>query len=96
MTMKIELNKPFKAKRADKKYSVYVKNEDDKIILISFGDINSKHYYDKIGTYRNMDHNDKEKRRLYKARASKNKDSKGRLTYKLKWSPNYWSYRTLW
>lgn len=41
-------------------------------------------------------HKDKERRRLYRARASRIKDKYGNLTYLNKYSPNYWSYHLLW
>lgn len=56
----------FKApsKRKFKKYDVY---KDDKYIT-SFGDTRYDHYYDKIGYYKNKNHNDEKRRRLYRLR----------------------------
>ena len=41
-------------------------------------------------------HKDIARRRRYRARASKIKDKQGRLTYKLKSSPNFWAFNLLW
>ena len=41
-------------------------------------------------------HKDIARRRRYRARSSKIKDKQGRLTYKLKSSPNFWAFNLLW
>ena len=55
--------------------------------IIHFGD----NRYDDFTT-----HKDPIRRLRYRARASKIKDKYGRLTFKLRTSPNYWSYNLLW
>ena len=81
-----ELNKPFKYKgKGFKKFSVYVL-KDGKRKLIHFGD---KRYEDFT------EHKDEKRRQSYLKRAKGIKNKKGELTYKLKYSPNYWSVK-LW
>jgi len=93
----MEINEPFKSNRTNKKYSVYVVDQDTKKVkLIHFGDRRYKHYHDKIGSYVHLDHKDPERRRRYRARASNILDKRGRKTYRLKWKPNYWAYNYLW
>lgn len=43
-----------------------------------------------------LQHGDKKRRELYRARASKIKDKKGNYTYLDKTKPNYYSYHILW
>jgi hypothetical protein len=93
----VELNKPFLSKRKGKKYSVYVLDEDsNKIKLIHFGDSTHEQYHDKLGFFKKLNHGDDDRRRNYRKRASNIRDKKGRRTFKIKWSPNYWSYNILW
>ena len=62
-----ELYKPFVSKAKGKKYSVYVMKNGSKR-LIHFGDSNMQQFHDKLGHYQNLNHNNKERRRLYHAR----------------------------
>lgn len=80
------LYKPFKSSKKGKKYSVYVM-KDGKKKLIHFGDSNMQDY---------RQHKDKKRREAYLKRAKGIKNKQGQLTYKLKYSPNYWSYRYSW
>lgn len=79
------------SRKKNKKYDVKYKGK-----LISFGDKRYQHYFDKIGQYSHLNHEDKERRRLYRLRASKITDKYGNLTYLNKFSPNYWAYNYLW
>lgn len=80
------------SKKKNKKYDVEYKGK-----IISFGDKRYEHYRDNaLGYYTNLNHNDPERRRNYRARASKIRNSKGELTYLDKNSPNYWAYHYLW
>jgi hypothetical protein len=90
-----ELYKPFKSNAKNKKYSVYVK-ENNKPKLIHFGDKRYEHFKDKIGEYKTLDHGDKERRDNYLKRAKGIKDKQGKLTYKDKNSANYWAVNFLW
>lgn len=91
------LYKPFKSKVKNKKYSVYVSSNNKKgYKTISFGDLRYQHFRDKLGTYKNLDHNDSERRRLYLKRSKGIKNKEGQLTWKDKNSPNYYSVKYLW
>jgi hypothetical protein len=91
----MELYKPFKSKAKNKKYSVYVMR-DGKKKLINFGDTRYKHFKDKIGLYKNLDHNDKNRRKNYLSRAKGIKNKKGELTWKDKNYSNYYAVKYLW
>ena len=80
------LYKSFKSNKKGKKRSVYVM-KDGKRKLIHFGDSSMEDY---------TQHKDPKRRKAYLARAKGIKNKKGQLTYKLKYSPNYWSVRELW
>jgi|688.fasta_scaffold2478688_1 hypothetical protein len=43
-----------------------------------------------------IDHNNEDKKRAWIARHTKIKNKNGELVYKLKSSPDYWSYHILW
>ena len=73
----------------NKKYSVYVYDNNGKLKLIHFGDIRYQHYKDQIGLYSYLDHNDKKRRNLYRIR-HKN-DHIEDPSY-----PGFWSYNFLW
>lgn len=97
--MSYKIGKPFYNRSvtpSQKKYSVYVKDESNNIKLIHFGDSSMQQFHDKIGLYNHLDHNNYDRRRRYLARARGIKDRYGRYTYKLKWSPNYYSVKYLW
>ena len=68
--------------RKNKKYVVTYKGKN-----IHYGDSRYEDY---------LDHNDTERRHRYRVRASKITDKDGKLTYKDKTKPNFWSYFTLW
>lgn len=92
----IQLYKPFKnTGKGNHKYKVYVKR-DGKKKLIGFGHKKYKHFKDKLKMYSDLDHNDKDRRKKYRARASKIKNKKGELTFKNKNYSNYWAYHYLW
>lgn len=90
-----ELYKPFKSKAKNKKYSVYVMR-DGKKKLIHFGDTRYQHFKDKLGQYKKLDHNDKERRKNYLSRAKGIKNKKGELTWKNKNYSNYYAVKYLW
>tara|TARA_R110000772_G_scaffold241509_1_gene353840 strand:- start:303 stop:572 length:270 start_codon:yes stop_codon:yes gene_type:complete len=82
------LYKPFKYKgKGVYKFSVYVKNEEDKPKLIHFG----HKKYDDYTT-----HQDEKRRKSYLARAKGIKNKKGELTWNNKNTKNYWSVHYLW
>ncbi len=82
------LYKPFPSKLAGKKYSVYVKSASGGKRLIHFGQKGAQDW--RSGTA------SAEKRKSYRARASKIKKKDGSLAVKDKNSPNYWAYHYLW
>ncbi len=88
-----------KSTRKGKKYSVITPSGKK----IHFGALkeNNKgyqHYRDTtgLGLYSHLDHNDKERRKRYLARAKGIKDKNGNLTWKDKESANYYAVRYLW
>jgi len=82
------LYKPFPYKgKANKKFSVYVKNDKGGKKLIHFGDSNMQDF---------RQHKDEKRRKSYLARAKGIKNKKGELTWKDKNTANYWSVHFLW
>ena len=71
--------------RKNKKYDIYKNNK----YLLSFGDKRYEQFKDStsIKKYKNQDHNDPNRRRLYFARHGYTQD---------KTSPKYWSNKYLW
>lgn len=82
------LYKPFKSKIKGKKYSVYVKSPSGNPKLIHFGQAGAQDW--RSGTA------SAEKRKSYRARASKIKKKDGSLAVKDKNTANYWAYNYLW
>jgi hypothetical protein len=83
------LNKPFKSKKAGKKYSVYVKADTKKgYKLIHFGAAGSPDW--RSGTA------SKEQRKSFRARMSGVRRKDGSLAVKDKSSPAYWALHYLW
>tara|TARA_R110002153_G_scaffold185499_1_gene338589 strand:- start:624 stop:881 length:258 start_codon:yes stop_codon:yes gene_type:complete len=82
-----QLYKPFVSKAKNKKYSVYVKNGKGGIKLINFGDSRYGQFKDKLGHYKNLDHNDEKRKKNYYSRHGKatSKDT-----------AKYWSHKILW
>ena len=73
---------PFVSKAKNKKYSVYVRKHGRKR-LIHFGDKRYQQYRD----YRELDHNDPERRKRYYARHGPSGDKN---------TAKYWSHKILW
>lgn len=71
--------------KKNKKYDVYL---DDKYLL-SFGDIRYQQYKDRLGYYSKLNHNDPERRDLYKTRH--HHDHINDPNY-----PGFWSWWFLW
>lgn len=73
--------------KKNKKYDAIMDN-NGRIKLISFGDKRYEHYFDKLGHYSHLNHNDKERRRLYRLRhQNDNLDE---------YSPGFFSWHILW
>lgn len=82
----LEVDKPVKSDRANKKLMVLAK-KGDRVKLIHFGDSSMQDY---------TQHEDKSRRVNYLARSAGIRDKDGKLTKDDPWSPNYWSRRELW
>ena len=82
---------------ANKKYSVFVKR-NNKTQLIHFGDRHMQHYKDrtKQKKWKHMNHNDKQRRASYLARAHGIKNKSGQYTARDNNSANYYSIKYLW
>jgi hypothetical protein len=74
-----------KSTRKHKKYDVFDKKTNK--YLISFGDDRYSQYKDKIGLYKDKDHNDKSRRQLYYKRHGREAE-----IYSAKW----FSHKYLW
>ncbi len=72
-----------KSNRKNKKYMVKINNK-----TVHFGDTRYQQYYDKIGLYSHLNHNDKERRRNFRKRHFKNS--------LVKYSPAWFSLYYLW
>lgn len=73
--------------RKNKKYKATIKHYTGETVSIHFGDSRYQQYKDKIGHYSHLDHNDKERRKRFRARHKYNKDE---------YSPTYFSWTYLW
>jgi len=83
-----------KSTRKGKKYMV--KSKSGK--WIHFGSSEMQHFKDStgLGLYTHLNHNDKERRKRYLARAKGIKNKKGELTWNNPESANYFSVKFLW
>jgi hypothetical protein len=81
---------------SDKPHKKYYAIKDGTSKKIHFGDNRYQQYKDKIGYYKNLDHNDVERRKRYLARSRKIKDKNGRLTINNPDKANFWSANFLW
>jgi hypothetical protein len=85
-----------KSKRKDKKYDAILKNkETDKEVRLPFGQKNMEQYRDTtgLGLYTNLDHNDKNRRRLFRNRFS---NLKQKQDWRKFYTPLEMSYKFLW
>jgi len=78
-----------------KGYNIYVSNKYPKKYYalvgnkkVYFGDVRYEHYYDKMGYYSNLNHLNKERRRLYRLRHKATHNKIG--------SPSWFSWYILW
>ena len=83
-----------KSTRKNNKYMVLTPNNK----WIHFGHKKYKHFKDTTGLklYSHLDHNDKERKKRYLARATKIKNKSGQLTKDDKESSNYYAITYLW
>ena len=82
------LYKPFKSKKAGKKFSVYVKSPSGGKKLIHFGSAGMDDWRSGKAT--------KEQRKSFRARMKGIKKKDGTFAYKDKNSPAYWALNYLW
>ncbi len=84
-----------KSTRKDKKLMVRIE-KDGKEKLIHFGNPKFEHYYDKTRIWKELDHNNKDRRQNYLLRSAGIKNKEGNLTKDDEFSPNWHSRRILW
>lgn len=64
--------KIYKSDRPNKKYVAYLPNYNlNRTKVVHFGDSRYEQYFDKIGVYHRLDHNDIERRKAYYRRHNK-------------------------
>lgn len=63
---------------------------------IHFGDTRYQHFFDRIGMYSNLNHNDLTRRKNYRKRHKSIVDKDGFPYYKNINSPSFYSYYYLW
>ncbi len=80
-----------KSSRKDKKLMVIVNGKK-----IHFGNVNYKHYKDKTGIWKELDHLDPKRRKNYLTRSGGIKNKEGKLTKDIETSPNYHARKILW
>lgn len=78
----MELYKPVKSKRKNKKYMVKTKKG-----IIHFGDNRYQQFKDKLGEYKHLNHNDPKRKNNYYKRHGRSLD---------KDTAKYWSNKILW
>ena len=85
----------FKSNKKGKKLMTTVKvNGKDKII--HFGSSVMGHYKDKTGIWKELNHNDKERKKNYLSRSSGIKNKQGKITKDDPKSSNYHARKILW
>lgn len=87
----------FRSNVKNKKYRVEFTHKG-KLHKINFGQLGYEHYKDTtpLKLFSKFNHNDKQRRKSYRARASGIKNKQGQLTYKNPLYANYWAYKYLW
>ena len=63
---------------------------------IHFGSSKNQHFFDKTRIWKDLDHNDKERRKKYLTRSAGIKNKDGKLTKDLMSSANYHARKILW
>ena len=84
-----------KSTRKDKKLMVTVK-VDGKDKKIHFGNPEYEHFKDRTGIWKELDHNDKDRRKNYLTRSGRIKNKKGELTKDDPQSSNWHVRKILW
>lgn len=92
-----KLEKLEKVRKLAKKYGadeVKFSTRKDKKFMVKYD--NKWVHFGQEGYEDFLDHNDRQRRKNYRRRAEGIRDKEGRLTYKLKTSPNFWAVNVLW
>tara|TARA_R110001592_G_scaffold97883_1_gene279975 strand:+ start:662 stop:922 length:261 start_codon:yes stop_codon:yes gene_type:complete len=84
--------KIIKSTNKTKKYMVLRKGKK----TIHFGSASNQQFFDKLGKYRHLDHNDPIRRKSYLSRSAGIKNKAGELTKDNPAYANYWSRKYLW
>jgi hypothetical protein len=88
----------YKSPLKNKKYRVDITKDSEDIRTVDFGDTRYQHYKDTtpLKLYSDLDHKDTTRRDNYRKRHSQIKLKDGRLSYKVKFTPAWFSYNYLW
>lgn len=84
-------------KKGFKKYkAVIFDTENKKIQSVKFGDRRYEHYFDRIGLWSELNHNDHKRRAAYRKRHAGILLKDGTPAYTVPYTPAYFSYYLLW
>ena len=84
-------------KKGNKKYKATIYDtKDKKIRSVMFGDRRYQHYFDRIGLWSELNHNDRTRRASYRNRHKAILLKDGKIAYKVPYSAAYFSYYLLW
>jgi len=89
-------------RRGTKKYTAAIPQRGGTVKRVSFGHRGYEHYRDQVpkqmggGRWARRDHNDKERRRRYRARHGGMKCKDGRACVTKRYSPAWFSWHFLW
>jgi len=84
-------------KKGYKKYKASIYDtKNKKIKSVMFGDRRYEHYFDRIGMWREKNHNDRKRRAAYRKRHEKISLKDGSAAYQVPYTPAYFSYHLLW
>ena len=88
----------YPSNRRNKKYHAIVRLKNGEILNVHFGDKRYQHYKDTtpLKLYSQLDHLDKARRVNYKKRHKKIKNKDNKPSYKVKYSPAWFSWNYLW
>lgn len=79
---------------SSKKYKKYLTYHNNKKVY--FGDNRYEHYKDRLGYFKDLNHNDNERRSNYRKRHRAITDKDNNKVYLKMTSPSYYSYKYLW
>jgi len=80
-----------------KKYKASIfDTSNKKIKTVLFGDRRYQHYFDRVGMWAELNHNDRKRRAAYRKRHEGVLLKDGKPAYKQPYTPSYFSYHLLW